>query len=149
GFDLAGLPAQGYDAVLVMGVIEHVPHSPRGLLDAVGRVLKPSGTIVLDTPNLAYAYNRERLARGESVMAPIASQFDCHPPFEGHHREYTMSEVRWMLERVGFEVSALDAVNYSIYGLDTLSGDDLRIYRDMLADVTRREVIFAVGRRSA
>jgi SAM-dependent methyltransferase len=147
GFDLAGIAGDTYDAALLMGVVEHVPHSPRGLLTAVRRVLKPGGAIVLDTPNLAYAYNRERLTRGESVMAPLASQFDCEPPFEGHHREYTMSEVRWMLERVGFEAVTTDAFNYSLYGLDALSGDDLRIYREALADPTRREVIFATGRK--
>lgn len=149
GFDLSALPSAAYDAVMVMGVIEHVPHSPRGLLTAIRRVLKPGGTIVLDTPNLAYAYNRERLARGESIMAPLASQFDCEPPFEGHHREYTMSEVRWMLEQVGYTVTALDAFNYSLYGLEYLSGDDLRIYREMAADATKREVVFASGRRTS
>ena len=149
GFDLGGLPADTYDAVLVMGVVEHVPHSPRRLLTAVRRVLKPGGTIVLDTPNLAYAYNRARLARGESIMAPIASQFDCDPPFEGHHREYTMSEVRWMLERVGCQVTRIDAFNYSVYGLATLSGDDLRMHREMLADPTKREIIFATGSKPA
>ncbi len=97
GFDLAGLDADRYDAVLVMGVVEHVPHSPRGLLTAVRRVLKPGGTIVLDTPNIAYAYNRARLARGDSIMAPIAPQFDRDPPFEGHPPEHTMDAGAWLV----------------------------------------------------
>jgi 2-polyprenyl-3-methyl-5-hydroxy-6-metoxy-1,4-benzoquinol methylase len=147
GFDLAGVVDATYDAVLLMGVVEHVPHSPRALLRAVRRVLKPGGLLVLDTPNIAYAYNRDRLARGESIMAPLESQFDCEPPFEGHHREYTMAEVRWMLERVGFGQVSVDAFNYSVYGLDCLVGGDLRLHREMQEDPTRREVVFATGRR--
>jgi SAM-dependent methyltransferase len=146
GADLHGLPGGSYDAVLVMGVLEHVPHSPRQLLGAVHRVLKPGGSIVLDTPNIAYLYNRERLARGESVMPPLASQFDCDPPFEGHHREYTMDEVRWMLERTAFEHVVVDAFNYSLFALETLQGHDLELYRRMMADPTAREVIFATAR---
>ena len=146
GLDLHGLADGSYDAVLVMGVLEHVPHSPRQLLRAVHRVLKPGGTIVLDTPNIAYLYNRERLARGESIMPPLASQFDCDPPFEGHHREYTMDEVRWMLERTAFKHVVVDAFNYSLFALETLQGHDLELYRRMIADPTAREVIFATAR---
>jgi hypothetical protein len=112
----------------------------------VHRVLKPGGSIVLDTPNIAYLYNRERLARGESIMPPLASQFDCDPPFEGHHREYTMDEVRWMLERTAFEHVVIDAFNYSLFALETLQGHDLELYRRMIADPTAREVIFATAR---
>jgi SAM-dependent methyltransferase len=146
GLDLHGLPDSSYDAVLVMGVLEHVPHSPRQLLRAVHRVLKPGGSVVLDTPNIAYLYNRERLARGESIMPPLASQFDCEPPFEGHHREYTMDEVRWMLERTAFEHVVVDAFNYSLLALETLQGHDLELYRRMMADPAGREVIFATAR---
>ena len=146
GLDLHGLPDRRYDAVLVMGVLEHVPHSPRQLLRAVHRVLKPGGSIVLDTPNIAYLYNRERLARGESIMPPLASQFDCDPPFEGHHREYTMDEVRWMLERTAFEQVVVDAFNYSLFALERLQGHDLELFRRMMADPTAREVIFATAR---
>jgi SAM-dependent methyltransferase len=146
GLDLHGLPDRSYDAVLVMGVLEHVPHSPRQLLRAAHRVLKPGGFIVLDTPNIAYLYNRERLARGESIMPPLASQFDCDPPFEGHHREYTMDEVRWMLERTAFEHVVVDTFNYSLFALEALQGHDLELYRRMMADPTAREVIFATAR---
>lgn len=147
GFDLAAIDSGAYDAVLLLGVIEHVAHSPRPLLSAAHRVLAEDGVLVLDTPNIAYAYNRDRLARGESIMAPIASQFDCDPPFEGHHREYTIDEVRWMLQRVGFDRVAVDTFNYSIYGLDAIAGADLRLYREMQNDPSLREVVFATARR--
>ncbi len=75
GYDLAGLGEQPFDAVVCLGVVEHIPHTPRSLLESLNRVLAPGGHLVLDTPNHAYVYSRQRLAAGDSVMAPIAAQY--------------------------------------------------------------------------
>ena len=72
GYGLETMPSESYDAVLAMGVLEHVPHTPRLLLETLNRVLKPGGILVMDTPNLAYAYRRQQLARGETIFCPIA-----------------------------------------------------------------------------
>ena len=146
GYDLAQLPGERYGTVLCLGVIEHIAHTPRPLLAALRRVLRPGGLLVLDTPNIAYLYHRRRLARGESIMAPIASQFDTEIPFEGHHREFSMAEVRWMLERVGFSNVTVNTFNYSFYALPELSGDDLECHRVMESDPSSREVILASAR---
>src|SRR5262245_24571754 len=50
------LPGDHYDAALLMGVIEHIPHTPRLVLDAVHQALRPGGYLIMDTPNLAYIY---------------------------------------------------------------------------------------------
>jgi 2-polyprenyl-3-methyl-5-hydroxy-6-metoxy-1,4-benzoquinol methylase len=147
GRDLRGLPAEHYDVVCCMGVIEHIPHTARVLLDPVNRVLKPGGCLVIDTPNLAYLYNRQRLARGESVMASIASQFHADPPFEGHHREYTPAELVWMLRQIGHRDVTLELFNYSVYGLPVLTGVDLANYWAMALDPPARELILAISRK--
>jgi 2-polyprenyl-3-methyl-5-hydroxy-6-metoxy-1,4-benzoquinol methylase len=131
----------GYDAVLLMGVIEHIPHTPRGLLEGIKKVLKPGGILVLDTPNLAYIYNRQRLMRGESVFPPIQSQYWTEVPFEGHHREFTRAEIEWMLQAAGFDVISCEAFNYSIYGLSHLAGMDLENYKAMEMDESMRELL--------
>ena len=145
GLDLRGIGPESLDAVLALGVIEHVPHTPRGLLESLNRVLRPGGVLVLDTPNLAYLYTRERLARGETVFLPIEQQYDTEVPFEGHHREYTPREIRWMLERLGHAVAELRTFNYSLYALGTLSGDDVARYRAMERDPELREIILAAS----
>jgi len=128
-----------YDAVFCMGVIEHVPHSPKGLLQSLTSVLRPGGCLLIDTPNLLYLYNRERLVRGQSVFAPIEDQFNADPPFEGHHREYTSDEVQWMLKSIGLHVDETELFNYSIYGLTELTGRDADYFRRMEASPANRE----------
>jgi SAM-dependent methyltransferase len=147
GADFAGLPDAAYDCVLCMGVIEHVPHTPRHLLAAIDRVLRSGGLLVLDTPNLAYEYKRHQLMEGSSVFAPIQTQFETEIPFEGHHREYTPAEIRWIVERIGYRDMELEMYNYSIHGLPELSGRDLERWRAMEADPERRELIFVSARK--
>lgn len=146
GYDLAGLEPQIYDAVLFMGAIEHVPHTPRETLEAIFRVLKPSGVLLLDTPNLGYAYKRRGFVSGETVFPPIKHQFVTELPFFGHHREYLPEEVRWMLEHLGSEVLELDMYNYSFYGMTELRGEHLALARLMREHPQTCELIFAVAR---
>lgn len=155
-FDFADAPeitairgAGAYDAVICGGVIEHIPHTPRPLLDGIRQALKAGGILILDTPNLAYLYKRRALLEGESVFAPIAQQFHTELPFDGHHREYTMAEVEWMLNAAGFDRIALTTFNYSMFGQSELVGEHVAYHQAMQADPTLREVIFAVARRRA
>jgi 2-polyprenyl-3-methyl-5-hydroxy-6-metoxy-1,4-benzoquinol methylase len=148
GYDLAGLAPHSFDAVVCAGVIEHMAHTPRLLLESLTRVLKPGGIMVMDTPNLAYLYKRLALLDGRSVFPPIADQFYTQIPFEGHHREYVVSELEWILKAAGHEVLSVEVYNYSLYGLKELTGDDAIYFREMEADPTLREVILTVSRTS-
>jgi 2-polyprenyl-3-methyl-5-hydroxy-6-metoxy-1,4-benzoquinol methylase len=148
GRDLHGFEAETYDVVVCMGVIEHVPHTPRLLLEALNRVLKPGGFLVLDTPNHAYIYNRQRLAKGESVMADLPAQYYSAMPFEGHHREYTPAELVWMLRQIGHDAISVELFNYSLYGLPVLASIDLANYWASALDPSAREVILTVSRRA-
>lgn len=149
GRDLAGLPSARYDVVLCMGVIEHVPHTARVLLEPLSRVLKPGGLLVMDTPNLVQLSNRQKLARGESVAPPIAIQYNAQVPFEGHHREYTVEEMVWMTEAIGHEVLGVDLYNYSVYGQPVLKGRDASNHWRMIANPSMRELVMVVSRKPA
>ena len=147
GRDLSGIADQQYDVVLCMGVIEHIPHTPRLLLASLLRVLKPGGVLIMDTPNLVQLPNRQRLAKGEPIMTPIAIQFHATIPFEGHHREYTADEMSWMLQEAGLELLAVDLFNYSSYGHSVLIGRDAINHWRMVANPTMRELVMVVGRK--
>jgi 2-polyprenyl-3-methyl-5-hydroxy-6-metoxy-1,4-benzoquinol methylase len=138
-----------YDAILCMGVIEHIPHTPRPLLESINSLLKPNGWLVLDTPNLAYLYRRLQLARGDSTFCPIHLQYFTEIPFEGHHREYTRAEIEWMLRQIGHEDIAVTMFNYTVYGNAILAGEDLENYLAMERDPDCRELILTASRKAA
>jgi 2-polyprenyl-3-methyl-5-hydroxy-6-metoxy-1,4-benzoquinol methylase len=145
GAGLAPLAGR-YDAVVCAGVLEHIPHTPRLLLANLTTLLKAGGVLVLDTPNLAYLYHRLALLEGRSVFAPIEGQFHTELPFEGHHREYTMSEVEWMLKEAGHDVLDIQTFNYSYLAQPEISGEHLKYFEAMQHDPTLREIIIAVSR---
>ena len=148
GYDLHELADHTYDIILCMGVIEHVPHTPRMLLESINRVLKPGGYLVVDSPNLAYIYNRQKLSRGQTIFCPITLQYYTEVPFEGHHREYTVSELRWVLEQINHEIIELKTFNYSVFALKSLQGIDLENFNVMLNDPECREMIIALSKKA-
>jgi len=148
GSDLAALGPQ-YDVVLCMGVIEHIPSSPRPLLDTLNRVLADGGLLVIDTPNLVHLYNRQKFARGESVLPDIQARYETGLPFEGHHHEYTIPELVWLLHRIGHHRISIEAFNYSSYALGTLSSRDVYNHWNMVRDPTMREYLMTVSVKPA
>jgi 2-polyprenyl-3-methyl-5-hydroxy-6-metoxy-1,4-benzoquinol methylase len=91
-----------YDLVTSFAMIEHLPESPRAILAQCFKILKPGGQIVITTPNHAWIRTRVRLLAGASAYHPLDDWW--RPPFYGHVREYTMSEVQAMLRWSGFEI---------------------------------------------
>jgi 2-polyprenyl-3-methyl-5-hydroxy-6-metoxy-1,4-benzoquinol methylase len=147
GFDLGLLESDRYDLIVCGGVIEHVPHTPRPLLAALDRALGRDGLLVIDTPNLAYLNNRQRLARGESVMADLAAQFHTALPFRGHHREYVPSELVWMLGEIGHHDVSIELFNYSVYGCTEVYGRDVDNLWAMTAEPSLRELMMSTSRK--
>ena len=136
-----------YDVVLCMGVIEHVPHTPRVLLEPINRVLKTGGVLVMDTPNLAQLANRQKLARGEAIMTPIGIQYHASVPFEGHHREYTADELVWMVQALGHRPLVCEMFNYSEYAHQTLSGRDVSNHWRQVATPDLRELVLVLSQK--
>jgi hypothetical protein len=132
-----------------MGVIEHIPSSPRLLLDALNRVRWPARLLVIDTPNLVHLENRQKFARGETVLADIQAQYETELPFEGHHREYTIPECVWLLRRIGHVQITVEAFNYSSYALCTLFSRDVHNHWNMVRDPAMREYLMTVSAKPA
>lgn len=106
---------QAFDAVTCMAVAEHLAHSPRALMENIRTVLKPSGTLVFEVPNLAFWPRRVAFFfRGSTVFDPIEHVYHSAVPFTGHHREYTLADAHYVVREGGFEVVADSTFNYSI-----------------------------------
>ena len=100
------------EAVIMGEVLEHVLHHPLGLLEEVGRILKPDGVLILTTPNPGTAMNAIRLLGGRRLTWG-AGEFARLPKLmEGrltafggiHYHEYTTDELLALLVNAGFSV---------------------------------------------
>jgi SAM-dependent methyltransferase len=110
-----GALAGRFDAATCMAVAEHLAHTPRHLLESIRTVLKPGGALVFEVPNLAYWPRRYLLFfRGETVLAPIEDVYHSAVPYTGHHREYTLSDARYVVGQAGFGIVSEQTFNYSI-----------------------------------
>jgi SAM-dependent methyltransferase len=138
-----------FDIVLAGAVIEHVPHTPRHLLETLFAAVRPGGLLLLDTPNVARYWNRRALEKGETIFQPVADQYLCEPPWEGHHREYTARELRWMLERVGCEEVGVEFLDYNMLQFEELSAEHAECLATIVEDPGQSDTLLAAGRRPA
>ncbi|NQV18404.1 MAG: class I SAM-dependent methyltransferase [Armatimonadetes bacterium] len=90
------------DVAFAGDVIEHIPHNPIPFLTELIRVIRPSGVLILDTPNSISLYTRLKILMGQSnwpsLDAITSSDINIH-----HHKEYTLSELKSLLNMVGLK----------------------------------------------
>ena len=107
GVDRRGLPlaSEAADVVIMSEVIEHLVDTDSALEEA-WRVLKPGGSLLLSTPNLAAWYNRGLLALG---VQPVFSEVSLRGVFgrpgsqvAGHLHMFTKRALTGLLAARGF-----------------------------------------------
>jgi len=102
-----------FDALTVMALLEHYPHSLQTFMTNVIAMMRPDGRIYLEVPNLAYWPKRMALLRGQTPQAELADIFHSAVPFIGHHHEFTIGELRDLARLSGLEILNEDFYNYS------------------------------------
>jgi len=142
--------ADGYFAAVICGeLIEHLFSDPMHMMAEINRVLRPGGTLVLTTPNIA------------SMRALHAILQGYHPGFfpaylkpgetndARHNREYTPKEIWQLFYYAGFEMMNLETGEFR---------DDPRphhiwiehlLERYQLPAEWRGDGIYAVGKKVA
>jgi SAM-dependent methyltransferase len=98
-------PAEGYDLVLFLEVIEHLPLAPRVVLAELRRWIAPGGTLVVSTPNALWLKHRIKLLMGRHPYELIRE--DKGNP--GHFREYTAGELDDIGRSAGLVVERVEA----------------------------------------
>jgi SAM-dependent methyltransferase len=110
------VPSGSFDLALCTEVIEHLPSTPKPLLDEIRRVLRPGGCLLLTTPNAGGVNARltalSAALKGRTLRPDIQSFYEQGQGFRGHHREYTVSEVQYMLSESGFVDLRCETVDY-------------------------------------
>ena len=140
------LPA--FDCTIAMAVIEHIPHTPRHFLETMREKTVPGGIIALDTPNVTRFWNRRKLSQDESIFQDICIQYECEIPYEGHHREYTSQEMRWLLKRIGCQEVSIDLFDYNMLQFEHIDRPHLECLSMILSDLANADTILACGRRA-
>lgn len=105
-----------YDAVTVMAVLEHYPHSLRAFMENVVAGVGPGGRVFVEVPNVAFWPKRMAMLRGRSPLTPVGDVYRSSVPFIGHHHEFTRAELREVAELSGLAVREEYSFNYSPRG---------------------------------
>lgn len=89
----------GFDLVIFAEIIEHLLNDPCKVLREIKRILKPNGTLILTTPNVARLENITRLISGTNIYDPYSG----YGPYGRHNREYNRHELDQLLRFEGYE----------------------------------------------
>jgi glycosyltransferase involved in cell wall biosynthesis len=141
-------PAGHFKTVLCCELLEHLPTDPMYMMVEINRILKPGGSLVLTTPNIASARSIAGVLQGfhpqlfSTYMRPKEGETDAR-----HHREYTPSEIRQLLENSGFEVTLLETGPFRDEPKPEFAWVDHLLERYILSRELRGEGIYAVGRK--
>ncbi len=118
---------ESFDVVVMCEVLEHLNFNPLPLLKEINRILAPGGLFYLSLPNYARMKNRLAILRGQAAGITVDEffdQLDTKSPIiaNGHWREYTMPEIKALLEPLGFR---LEDHYYFSFG-ETQPGNSLK-----------------------
>jgi 2-polyprenyl-3-methyl-5-hydroxy-6-metoxy-1,4-benzoquinol methylase len=123
-----------FDVILCGEVIEHVVDTDN-LLREIHRTLKPSGKLILTTPNLAYAVNRVLLAFGvqpifteTSLSKNLGRRFKVlgqGAPTQGHLKIFTRLALCEILRETSFSVVSVSG--YSVVTGGVLGAIDVAL----------------------
>ncbi|MDQ6955164.1 MAG: class I SAM-dependent methyltransferase [Mariprofundaceae bacterium] len=97
----APFPDNSFDAVILSQTIEHFTYSPLKPLQELVRVLRPSGILIVDAPNISCFHNISRLFRGKSLhwnlkkhyLEQVAEVVDGVPYYDRHNHEYSYEDL--------------------------------------------------------
>lgn len=93
-------PDAAFDVVFFCEILEHLLMDPVRVLREIRRVLKPSGHLILTTPNVDRLQNVMRVIEGSNIYDPYSG----YGPYGRHNREYNRHELHLLLGYMGFVV---------------------------------------------
>ena len=125
-----------FDVIIMSEVLEHLNFNPLPLLKEINRIGAPGSIFYVSMPNAASIFRRlgarPRIRAGASRSPSSSSQLDPKNLLigNGHWREYTAAETRWMLEPLGYRIA--DQYYCSFAEIPPFNGLRSRLFRTFL-----------------
>lgn len=95
-----------YDVVIFCEILEHLFVKPEHVFQFLGSVLTKGGFLVLQTPNGVAGKKRAKMLLGVNPFEFINDRRD------GHVREFTAAELRYLANQAGLRVERLSFEDY-------------------------------------
>ena len=100
-------PPASFDCVLFCEILEHLLIAPDHAAAEIARIVRPGGYVIVSTPNATRLTNLYFLALGHSIW----EWYSPNGPYGRHNREFTLTEVRNLLQRNGFDMAHAEVKN--------------------------------------
>ncbi len=94
-------PASSFDVVYFCETLEHLVVNPLRVFREIRRILRPGGHLVLTLPNALRLTNVAAMLAGRNFFDLYCVENGVHGR---HNREFSLGEIRTLLERDGFEI---------------------------------------------
>lgn len=97
-----------FDLVLCSEVVEHLPHSPVPAIREMYRVTKPTGHVLITTPNIARSINQGKMLLGRAPVYSIDAFLENgglgSNLYHRHNREFTLAELTRLTRHAGWQI---------------------------------------------
>jgi SAM-dependent methyltransferase len=97
-----------FDIIIFAEIIEHLHIAPEYVFRFLREILDKEGYVILQTPNAVSLIKRVQMLFGKNPYELIRENF-MNP---GHFREYTMQEIKALVEKEGLVVRKIFCKNY-------------------------------------
>jgi len=103
--DLSAIDSNSIDQIISADTIEHIPDVYKAVQEMY-RVLRPTGRLIINTPNIAFIKKRLLLLAGRfpSTSQPNEGISDDILFDGGHLHYFTFRSLRLVLEKLGFKI---------------------------------------------
>lgn len=136
-----------FDLILVHHVLEHLPSSPRPMMNMLLNCLKDNGVLLIAVPNAANLRKRLSLLRGKTNYPPYVHFFWHEGPWRGHVREYVRDDLDQLARHSGLQIVELGTYHYLLGNFPRKIRTPWKLLTGLLPDT--RDSWFMVARKPA